>query len=128
MKPGSTRPSRQAGRFVSGFLTGLLVGLAAALAVAVYVTKTPVPFVDKLPQRTPEQDAAEAARNRNWDPNAALSGKGSRPPAAPASGAVGPSGSPAAKAAARAATSASGVVTPVPAASAPATNWRPSTA
>ena len=40
---------------------GIVLGLAAALAVAVYVTKVPVPFVNKVPQRTAEQDAAEAA-------------------------------------------------------------------
>ncbi|MEN9420285.1 MAG: hypothetical protein RI988_3906 [Pseudomonadota bacterium] len=78
----------QRGAFLPGFLAGLVTGLAVALAVALYVTKTPVPFVDKLPQRTAEQDAAEAAKNRNWDPNAALPGKGVRPAAAPASAAA----------------------------------------
>jgi len=34
-----------------------------------------VPFVNKVPQRTAEQDAQEAERNRNWDPNAPLAGK-----------------------------------------------------
>jgi cell division protein FtsN len=42
--------------------------------VALYITKAPVPFIDKVPQRTVEQDKAEAARNRDWDPNAALGG------------------------------------------------------
>lgn len=74
----------QSGRFLPGFVVGLVVGLGIALAVAMYVTRTPVPFIDKLPQRTPAQDAAEAARNRNWDPNAALPGKGVRPQAASA--------------------------------------------
>jgi len=60
---------------------GVLVGLAASLAVALYVTKVPVPFINKVPQRTAEQDAAEAERNKNWDPNAAL---GSKAPAKPA--------------------------------------------
>jgi cell division protein FtsN len=40
-----------------------------------YVTKVPVPFVNKVPQRTAEQDAAEAERNKHWDPNAGLGGK-----------------------------------------------------
>ena len=48
--------------------------------MALYVTKVPVPFVNKVPQRTPEQDAAEVERNKNWDPNSALHGK---PPAKP---------------------------------------------
>jgi cell division protein FtsN len=66
------RPQR--GGFALGLVVGLLVGLVLALGVALYITKTPVPFIDKVPQRTAEQDKAEAARNRNWDPNAALGG------------------------------------------------------
>lgn len=53
-------------------VVGLLVGLALALAVALYITRAPIPFVDKVPPRTAEQDSAEAERNRNWDPNAPL--------------------------------------------------------
>lgn len=72
------------GGFLVGLVIGLLIGLAAALAVALYVTKVPIPFIDKVPNRTADQDAAEAARNKNWDPNAALNGKpATRPPAAP---------------------------------------------
>jgi cell division protein FtsN len=67
--------SRQAGGFVLGMVVGLLIGLALALGVALYVTKVPVPFIDKVPQRTAEQDAAEAEKNKNWDPNAPLAGK-----------------------------------------------------
>ena len=63
------RPAAQRGGFVMGLIVGLLVGLALALAVALYVTKAPVPFVNKVQQRTPEQDAAEVERNKNWDPN-----------------------------------------------------------
>ena len=66
------RPQR--GGFALGLVVGLLVGLVLALGVALYITKAPVPFIDKVPQRTAEQDQAEAARNRNWDPNAALGG------------------------------------------------------
>ena len=66
---------RQRGGFGMGLVAGLLVGLAVALAVALYVTKAPIPFINKVPQRTAEQDTAEAERNRNWDPNAPLGGK-----------------------------------------------------
>jgi len=77
-------PAPQRGGFVMGLIVGLLLGLALALAVALYVTKAPVPFVNKVPQRTPEQDAAEAERNKSWDPNAPLAGKpGARPASAP---------------------------------------------
>jgi cell division protein FtsN len=68
----------QKGGFVLGLIVGLLVGLAVALGVALYITKVPIPFVNKVPQRTAEQDAAEAERNRNWDPNAPLAGKAAR--------------------------------------------------
>lgn len=68
----------QKGGFVLGMIVGLLLGLAIALAVALYITKVPIPFVNKVPQRTAEQDAAEAERNKNWDPNAPLAGKAAR--------------------------------------------------
>lgn len=80
MKPSL---KNQRGGFALGFVVGLLVGLAVALAVALYVTKTPVPLMNKGQQRTPEQDAAEAERNKSWDPNAALAGKQPGRPAAP---------------------------------------------
>jgi cell division protein FtsN len=73
----------QRGGFVIGLVVGLLVGLSIALGVALYITKAPVPFMNKVPQRTAEQDNAEAERNKNWDPNAPLGGKAQ--PARPAS-------------------------------------------
>jgi cell division protein FtsN len=51
------------------------------------VTKAPNPFVNKVPARSPSQDAAETERNRNWDPNSALAGKNPAPGTA-ASGVV----------------------------------------
>ena len=83
--------SRPRGGFLVGLVIGLLVGLAAALAVALYVTKVPIPFIDKVPNRTADQDAAEAARNKNWDPNAALNGK---PPPRPAAAPTAPTAPP----------------------------------
>jgi cell division protein FtsN len=65
----------QRGGFAIGMVAGLLIGLALALAVALFITKAPVPFVNKVPQRTAEQDSAEIERNRSWDPNAGLGGK-----------------------------------------------------
>ncbi|HJV61536.1 MAG TPA: SPOR domain-containing protein [Albitalea sp.] len=91
----------QRGGFVMGLIVGLMVGLAVALGVALYVTKVPVPFVNKVPQRTAEQDAAEAEKNKNWDPNGPLYGKNpARPNMNPP-------------------TAASGVVTPAPATNPP---------
>ncbi len=83
--------SVQRGGFFMGMVVGLLVGLALALGVALYVTKVPVPFMNKVPQRTAEQDAAEAEKNRNWDPNSALRVK---PGAAAASAASAPGATP----------------------------------
>jgi cell division protein FtsN len=80
---GPARPPRQAlrGAFLPGLVAGLLIGLALALGVALYVTKVPVPFVDKVPQRNAETDAEEARRNKDWNPNAALGSKAPRPQA-----------------------------------------------
>jgi cell division protein FtsN len=64
----------QRGGFVLGLIVGLLVGLGLSLAVALYVTKVPVPFVDKV-SRPPHNDAAEAERLKRWDPNGPLSGR-----------------------------------------------------
>jgi cell division protein FtsN len=89
---------QQRGGFTTGLVVGLLIGLGLALAVALYVTKAPVPFVlNKVPQRTAEQDAAEAERNRNWNPNAGLSSnKGIAAPAASKPGASAAASKPAA--------------------------------
>jgi cell division protein FtsN len=77
--------AKQRGGFALGLIVGLLLGLALALGVALYITKVPIPFVNKVPLRTAEQDAAEAAKNKHWDPNLPLAG---RNPARPASAAA----------------------------------------
>src|SRR5919206_2049012 len=89
MRSPGDRMKFQRGGFVMGLIIGLMVGLAAALGVALYVTKVPGPFVNKVPQRTAEQDAAEAEKNKNWDPNSPLYGKN---PARPNLGGVAASG------------------------------------
>lgn len=71
--------TKQRGGTLVGFIAGLLVGLAIALVVAIYITKVPVPFVNKIQTRSAEQDAAEAEKNKNWDPNAPLYGKNPAP-------------------------------------------------
>jgi cell division protein FtsN len=80
---------QQAGGTIIGFIVGVIVGLGAALAVAVYVTKVPVPFLNKGNGRGADMDAAESQKNKNWDPNSPLYGKNpARPPAPAASPAV----------------------------------------
>lgn len=80
----------QRGGTFLGFIIGVVVGLAAALAVAVYVTKVPVPFMNKGQSRSAEQDAAEAKKNKDWDPNALLYGKNPAKAATPADAASKP--------------------------------------
>lgn len=65
----------QKGGAATGFIIGLVIGLAAALAVAIYVTKVPTPFTNKNQPRSAEQDAAEAQKNKDWNPNGALQSK-----------------------------------------------------
>lgn len=87
--------NRQAGGTLLGVILGVMLGLAAALGVAIYVAKVPVPFVNKNAPRTSGQDAAEAEKNKDWDPNSALRGRGSVRPATPvASGTVAPEPAP----------------------------------
>lgn len=81
---------QQQGGTIIGLIVGVLVGLGAALAVAVYVTKVPVPFLNKGTGRAADQDAAEARKNKDWDPNSPLYGKNPARQAAPAAtGSVG---------------------------------------
>jgi cell division protein FtsN len=80
----------QAGSVIVGIIIGVVLGLAAALAVAVYVTKVPVPFLNKGQSRTAEQDAAETRKNRDWDPNAPLYGRNPAKPVTPAPNIVAP--------------------------------------
>jgi len=86
--------TRQRGNILIGLILGLVLGLGIALGVAVYVTKVPVPFLNKTQRGGAEQDEAEARKNRDWDPNAPLAGKNARPAPGPTSpgvsGLIGP--------------------------------------
>jgi cell division protein FtsN len=66
---------RQRGGTFLGFVIGAVFGLALALGVAVYITKVPIPFMNKNQPRPAEGGAAEAQKNKDWDPNAALPGR-----------------------------------------------------
>ncbi|WP_041376804.1 SPOR domain-containing protein [Polaromonas naphthalenivorans] len=74
---------KQRGGTLLGLVIGALLGLGIALTVAVYVTKVPVPFMNKSPTHRPDSDAAEALKNKDWNPNAPLAGKNPARPAAP---------------------------------------------
>lgn len=79
-----TKPKQQRGGTFLGLIIGALLGLGAALAVAVYITKVPVPFMNKGVSRNADNDAAEAQKNRDWNPNAGLAGKNTIKPPPPA--------------------------------------------
>ena len=102
----------QRGGFAVGLIVGLLFGLALALGVALYVTKVPVPFINKVPQRTAEQDVAEAERNKRWDPNAPLANKPATSAPVPATAAPATARAPAAPTPAVAAAAKPAVVAP----------------
>ena len=80
----------QRGSVIVGIVIGVVLGLAVALAVAVYVTKVPIPFLNRGQNRSAEQDAAEIRKNRDWDPNAPLYGKNPAKPLPPMPGVVAP--------------------------------------
>ena len=82
----------QQGGTLLGFIVGLLVGLGVALAVAVYVTKVPVPLVDRGLQKKSGEEAIEAERNKDWNPNASLSNKPAPAQPSPVEPAVAPAG------------------------------------
>jgi cell division protein FtsN len=84
MKKKPAKTSSSLGGTLIGFVVGLLVGLGVALAVAVYVTRVPIPFVDRNVSRNAGQDALEAERNKGWNPNKALNGDVAAPAPAPA--------------------------------------------
>jgi len=96
MKKSASPKSRSSnlGGTLIGLAIGLLLGLAAALAVAVYVTRVPVPFVDRGLTRSAEDDAKEAERNKGWNPNRSISGMpaGSGAPNPPPAAAPGSEG------------------------------------
>jgi len=74
---------RQRGGTLLGFVLGLVVGLTVALGVAMYVTKVPMPFSNKNQTRSADQDAVEAQKNKDWNPNGALQSKPATPEVTP---------------------------------------------
>lgn len=64
MKHGKHMNNKQTGGTIVGFILGLLVGLGVALGVAVYVTKLPVPFLNKGATRSSDQDNAERQKEQ----------------------------------------------------------------
>ena len=78
-KPAQDRTARPAARgsvgsTVLGILIGMALGLGIAAVVAIYVTRAPVPFVNKL-GRSGERIEAAKAGGELADPNKPLAGK-----------------------------------------------------
>ena len=71
----------QRGGTLLGFVLGLVIGLIIALGVAMYVTKVPMPFSNKNQSRSADQDAVEAEKNKDWNPNGAIQSKPATPEA-----------------------------------------------
>ncbi len=83
-------PKRLRGGALLGFVLGALFGLAVALGVAVYITKVPMPFMNKAQSRAADE-AAEP--KKDWDPNTGLPGRAAKPEAAPDAAAAAQQGS-----------------------------------
>jgi len=82
-RPLRTLAHRSQGGTFAGLLAGILIGLGTALAVAIFVTKAPVPFLNKTaraPERALDPKTPEAAP----DPNKPLFSRSRLDPAAPA--------------------------------------------
>ena len=76
------KKSSSSGGTYTGILIGLILGLGAAVAVALFVTKVPMPFVDKASRDKPTVDLPEG--RDLLDPNRDLYGSsaGQTPPPA----------------------------------------------
>jgi cell division protein FtsN len=78
---GLARPSR--GGTFAGLLAGILIGLGTALSVAIFVTKAPVPFLNKA-TRAPERALDPKTPETAPDPNKPLFSRNRADPSAPA--------------------------------------------
>jgi cell division protein FtsN len=74
-KRKSARSTPRASGLAFAVLAGLLIGLTVAAAVAFYVTRAPVPFVDRA-----TREPAQGADLRGTDPNQGLAGDGAAEP------------------------------------------------
>ena len=77
MRPIQSGRSSQSGTTIVGMLIGLVLGLAVAVMVAIFVTKAPVPFVNKAP-KTGEKVLEPKTASDAPDPNKSLHSKNSK--------------------------------------------------
>lgn len=91
-KRKSSRQPRQGGSTLYGALAGLLIGLVIAAIVAFYVTKAPMPFVDRATRDTSRTQTSTDPRQAP-DPNLGLYGRdgaAGTPPSGPTATAPAP--------------------------------------
>ena len=74
---------RSRGGTFAGLLAGILIGLGTALSVAIFVTKAPVPFLNKT-SRAPERALDPKTPETAPDPNKPLFSRNRADPTAPA--------------------------------------------
>jgi len=74
---------RMRGGTLLGFMIGLIVGLSIAVVVAIFVTRAPVPFVNKA-NRAPERAIEPKSQAEAPDPNSPLYSKPRAAPESPA--------------------------------------------
>ena len=70
----------QRGNTVIGFVAGLVAGLLIAVAVALYMTKAPVPFMNRVQQQKTPEAVKPGPDGKLPDPNTALYSKPVEPP------------------------------------------------
>lgn len=73
--------SHERGGTILGFMAGLIFGLTVAVLVAVFVTRAPVPFVNRVGKTSDRVVEPKSAADAP-DPNKPLYSKGRNPPAA----------------------------------------------
>jgi cell division protein FtsN len=89
-QPRSLRPiGSQQGTLLLGLMIGMLCGLAVAVVVAVFVTRAPLPFVNKVP-RGGERSSEILSGSELPDPNRSLAARAPAPPPGASGGGVPP--------------------------------------
>jgi cell division protein FtsN len=93
-KRNPTKRSSERGSTLYGLLIGLLIGLIVAAAVAFYVTRAPVPFLDRASRNTEQASLPDLSKAP--DPNLGLYGRngaaGATPSGPPATQSAPPPG------------------------------------
>jgi cell division protein FtsN len=86
-KYGEMPSGAQAGGTILGFLAGLVIGLVVAVVVAIFITRAPVPFVNKAGHKSSDRVIEPKAGVPLPDPNQSLNSKSKPNPNADKAGA-----------------------------------------